>query len=90
MSAFLETINRGLDYLAKDRARRELLMQSDRFLDDVGLSRDLLEAGVRAWPWRIDVRPEETAAQTAKKDFFDPSDFISMGLASKRQNGVFG
>jgi len=90
MSGFLETINRGLIYLAKDRARRELLMQSDRFLEDVGMSRELLEAGVHAWPWRIDGQPIEMPAKPTSKDFFDKSDFISMGLASTRPNGIFG
>ena len=35
------------------RARRELLASSDRQLSDIGFSRELLEQGVKAWPWRV-------------------------------------
>lgn len=34
------------------QARRELLGMSDRLLADAGVSRNLLNQGVRAWPWR--------------------------------------
>lgn len=45
-----------------DRARREMLRLSDRLLDDVGVSRELLEQGVDAWPWR---KPEVVTARSA-------------------------
>jgi uncharacterized protein YjiS (DUF1127 family) len=35
-----------------ERARQEMLQLPDRLLDDVGVSRELLEQGVAAWPWR--------------------------------------
>ncbi len=35
------------------RARRELLHMDDRLLADAGFSRELLELGVDAWPWRV-------------------------------------
>lgn len=34
------------------RLRRELLRCDDRLLADAGFSRQLLEEGVGAWPWR--------------------------------------
>lgn len=37
----------------QERLRRQLLEQNDRVLADVGFSRELLEAGVEYWPWRI-------------------------------------
>ena len=36
-----------------ERARVEMLGLSDRLLADVGVSRQLLEQGVDAWPWRV-------------------------------------
>src|SRR5215813_10223396 len=45
-------------WLRRSRARHELLQLDDRRLADIGYSRDLLEAGVSAWPWRL---PAEAA-----------------------------
>lgn len=42
---------------ARAAAREQLLQLSDRILDDVGMSRELLEQGVSAWPWRAGVVP---------------------------------
>ncbi len=33
-------------------ARAHLLSLDDRLLEDAGFSRELLEQGVKAWPWR--------------------------------------
>lgn len=35
------------------QARYELLDHSDRQLADIGVSRELLQQGVQAWPWRV-------------------------------------
>ena len=37
--------------------RNDLLKLDARLLADAGYSRELLEAGVRAWPWRIPAEP---------------------------------
>lgn len=47
------------------RARTELLRLNDRRLLDAGFSRELLESGVAAWPWRSD-------ADTADHRAVDP------------------
>lgn len=40
-------------YLSKRRDRQLLLQLDDRTLTDISISRELLEQGVRAWPWTI-------------------------------------
>ncbi len=50
----LAVIQHRLELAARARTRRVLLDRGDRFLEDVGISRELLEAGVHAWPWRVD------------------------------------
>ena len=39
------------------RIRQHLRGLSDRHLEDMGLSRELLEQGAEAWPWRAPVEP---------------------------------
>jgi uncharacterized protein YjiS (DUF1127 family) len=55
---------RSIVQAGRARVRRELLSLSDRALADSGFSRELLEAGVSAWPWRIaeDLEPINFAA----------------------------
>ena len=45
-------VERRFTEAERTRARLELLSCSDRQLADRGLSRELLEAGNDAWPWR--------------------------------------
>ena len=39
-------------YLERTRLHHELVGLSNRQLDDMGYSRDLLDRGVNGWPWR--------------------------------------
>ena len=41
------------DIAGRRRARRALLAKSDHLLADMGFSRELLEQGVKAWPWLV-------------------------------------
>lgn len=41
-------------YLSKRRDMQLLLQLDDRTLSDISISRELLEQGVAAWPWRIE------------------------------------
>lgn len=43
---------------ARNRIRHDFLARGDRFLADIGVSRELLEDGVGAWPWTVDGPPE--------------------------------
>ena len=38
----------------RELTRRDLLRHNDHMLADMGFSLSLLEAGVRAWPWKVD------------------------------------
>ena len=48
----LEGYDSYMTHLSRVRAREVLLKSSDRLLKDAGFSRELLESGVQAWPWR--------------------------------------
>lgn len=39
----------------RNQARRVLLSQGNSVLEDLGISRELLESGVSAWPWKVAV-----------------------------------
>lgn len=58
MKKLLRKIWAGIENAAMARGnaevRRYLLQLSDRQLADRGFSRELLEQGLGAWPWRID------------------------------------
>ncbi len=48
----------SVDIAGRRRTRRALLAKSDHILADMGFSRELLEQGVKAWPWLV--APETT------------------------------
>ena len=56
MFALFKKFGKGYDeYMTRQgrrQARRILLSQSDSILDDLGISRQSLESGVAAWPWK--------------------------------------
>ncbi|MFK7855232.1 MAG: DUF1127 domain-containing protein [Granulosicoccus sp.] len=55
MYAFIKKIGSGyIDYMirrGRSQARHVLMAKSDAILEDLGISRELLESGVSAWPW---------------------------------------
>lgn len=68
LNRIITAIQHRLELTARARTRRVLLDRSDRFLEDVGISRRLLEAGVHAWPWReIDDASEAVAALEGRR-----------------------
>ncbi len=54
VNRIITAIQHRLELSARARTRRVLLDRSDRLLEDAGISRALLQAGVHAWPWRAD------------------------------------
>lgn len=52
MSIFKNFLNRLLTWASHARTRSELLELDDRSLTDIGISREMLMQGRRAWPWR--------------------------------------
>ena len=92
MSGLLSSLVNGLirsrAYSARGLVRQELLSKDDRLLADIGISRELLEEGVGAWPWRIDQRGiDETRPGSTSEDFFTQADFTAMGMASRGARG---
>ena len=53
MKSIIHVINDAMMQAARERVRSELLRRSDRQLEDIGVSRELLQRGARAWPWRV-------------------------------------
>ncbi len=52
VNRIITAIGNRLERNERIRTRRELLNRSNRFLEDIGISRALLEDGVNTWPWR--------------------------------------
>ncbi len=67
VNRIITAIEHRLEIAARARTRRELLDRSDRFLEDVGISRALLEAGVHAWPWREDDAASPSPAMSGNR-----------------------
>lgn len=61
MFQLLKTFTKGYEnymtQVGRQRARQVLLMQGQRELEDMGISRHLLLQGVQAWPWRDESAP---------------------------------
>lgn len=53
MNALIDARERS----AQKRTGQYLLGLSDRYLEDIGFSRELLEQGPKAWPWRAPQEP---------------------------------
>ncbi len=75
-------------YLARRRDRKLLLQLDDRTLADISISRELLDAGVASWPWRIDaddhgVRLAATRIKSAVRELesYTDSELADLGIA---------
>lgn len=80
--------NVGL-YLTRRRDRKLLLQLDDRTLADINISRELLDTGVKAWPWRIDGddhadRLAATRVKTAVRELESYSDVELADLGISR------
>ena len=53
--------------IGRKHAREALLGKSDRLLEDMGISRDLLEKGVDHWPWTLIESQPVAAVQPVRK-----------------------
>ena len=54
LDRIVNSLEKSFVNASRTRARLNLLTRSERVLADGGFSRDLLEQGNQAWPWRID------------------------------------
>jgi len=55
----MSLISNIFSWIERSRLRHDLLRLDARLLADAGFSRELVEAGVRAWPWRAPAEPAE-------------------------------
>ena len=73
--------NTVIESAGRRRTLRTFRNMNDRLLADAGISRELLEQGVRAWPWRssdaADNRRVAPAAKASVVDFPSRHRFIS-------------
>lgn len=53
----MSLLSNVLTWIERSRLRNDLLRLDARLLADAGYSRELLESGVRAWPWRTPAEP---------------------------------
>jgi len=66
-SSPLDALKNALLRSGRVRARQELLRLSPRTLEDAGFSRELLESGVQAWPWRLENDSRATTPTTSEQ-----------------------
>jgi uncharacterized protein YjiS (DUF1127 family) len=52
LKRIMQVLTNALERSGQQRSREYLLGLSDGHLDDIGLSRELLKQGPKAWPWR--------------------------------------
>lgn len=82
LMAIWKRIETGLVLAGRARARREMLVMSDRLLAESGFSRELLEQGVEAWPWRLDVVDEAPAPiEEPEPRYGDSEEVIARAVA---------
>lgn len=79
------TIDRpaSADTAARRRARRTLLRMNDRLLADMGVSRERLEQGVKAWPWRVEA--DSAGESTMTTSAVAPDAYRSRSTAARQQ-----
>lgn len=71
LKSFAKGYENYMTNIGRAQARRVLLTQSDRSLEDMGISRHLLAKGVDAWPWRegeVKVVPTHIEETSARRD----------------------
>ena len=64
-----------LTWLERSRLRQKLLRMDERRLSDIGYSRALLEDGMRAWPWRLQIDSIAGLGRLNFSDAFRRSDY---------------
>jgi uncharacterized protein YjiS (DUF1127 family) len=90
---YMSLISNLLTWIERSRLRYELLHLDARLLADAGFSRALVEAGVRAWPWRAPEEPTSSlhfGRRTTEADYraaiaelqsYSDSDLLDLGLS---------
>lgn len=58
----------SFEQAGRRKALVELSKMNDRTLEDLGISRALLSQGVKAWPWKSDVKLTNTVKQSKRSE----------------------
>jgi len=92
----MSLISNIFSWIERSRLRHDLLRLDARLLADAGFSRELVEAGVRAWPWRASAEPAEGLgslrfgrrpreadyrAAIAELESYSDTDLLDLGLS---------
>jgi uncharacterized protein YjiS (DUF1127 family) len=89
----MSLISKLLTWIERSRLRQDLLQLDARLLADAGFSRELVEAGVHAWPWRAPTEPSaalhlgrplteaEYRAAIAELESYSDTDLLDLGLS---------
>jgi uncharacterized protein YjiS (DUF1127 family) len=92
----MSLISNIFSWIERSRLRHDLLRLDARLLADAGFSRELVEAGVRAWPWRAPTEPPaalgsrhlgrqpmeaEYRAAIAELESYSDTDLMDLGLS---------
>lgn len=81
-----DTLTFARHYPSRSRCRQQLLGMSDRHLQDIGVSRSKLEAGVSSWPWAavesavITRRVEKIHQAVTELNSYSDNDLQDLGL----------
>lgn len=62
-------ISEAIIFAGYSRTASELLTYSDKHLADIGISRELLEQGATAFPWRAEVETQVIPDNVTNLDF---------------------
>jgi uncharacterized protein YjiS (DUF1127 family) len=92
----MSLVSNLLTWIERSRLRYNLLQLDARLLADAGFARELVEAGVRAWPWRALEEPAaglgsvrfarkltdaDYRAAIAELESYSDTDLLDLGLS---------
>jgi len=92
----MSLMSKLLTWIERSRMRKDLLRLDPRLLADAGYSPELLEAGVRGWPWRTPAEPAaglgalhlgkplteaDYRAAIAELESYSDTDLLDLGIA---------
>ena len=86
LTRMINMLTNALERSAQHRTREYLLGLSDRHLDDMGFSRELLKQGPKAWPWR---KPEEALVSIRVHSLIQEGSTVS-GVQSASLDRIHG
>ena len=67
LKRMMRALTDALERNGQQRTREYLLGLSDRHLEDMGFSRELIKQGPKAWPWRIPEEPSGTLSAAMRQ-----------------------